>query len=263
MQKEGGMELKNISLEIKDKVGIVKMNRPEALNALNMETLLELSRAMHNLSFENENIRVIILTGEGKAFVAGADIAEMKDMLPLKAREFSQLGQRVFHFIATQEKPVIAAVNGFALGGGCELALACDIRIASDKAKLGQPEINLGIIPGFAGTQRLSRLVGVAKAKELIFTGDMIDAPTALSIGLVNQVVPADQLMTVCLELANKIASKGPTAIKLAKTVINQGIQANLSTGSSYEKEAFGLCFATGEHKEGMSAFLEKRKPNW
>jgi len=257
------MEFKNILVEIKEKVGIVKMNRPEALNALNTETLLELSKAMHNLSFENENVRVIILTGEGKAFVAGADIAEMKDLLPLQAREFSQLGQRVFHFIATQEKPVIAAVNGFALGGGCELALACDIRIASDKAKLGQPEVNLGVIPGFAGTQRLSRLVGVSKAKEMIFTGDTIDAQTALSIGLVNQVVPADQLISVCLELANKIASKGPTAVKLAKTVINQGIQANLSTGSAYEKEAFGLCFATGEPKEGMSAFLEKRKPNW
>jgi enoyl-CoA hydratase len=257
------MEFKNIAIEIKEKVAIVKMNRPEAMNALNTETLLELSKVMHNLSFENENIRVIILTGEGKAFVAGADIAEMKDMPPLKAREFSHLGQRVFHFIATQEKPVIAAINGFALGGGCELALACDIRIASDKAKLGQPEVNLGVIPGFAGTQRLSRLVGMAKAKEMIFTGDMVDAPTALSIGLVNQVVPADQLMTVCLELANKIASKGPTAVKLAKTVINQGIQANLATGSSYEKEAFGLCFATGEPKEGMSAFLEKRKPNW
>jgi enoyl-CoA hydratase len=257
------MEFKNIIVEIKDKVGIVKMNRPEALNALNTETLLELSKAMHELSFENENVRVIILTGEGKAFVAGADIAAMKDMLPLEARKFSELGQRIFHFIATQEKPVIAAVNGFALGGGCELALACDIRIASDKAKLGQPEVNLGVIPGFAGTQRLSRLVGMAKAKEMIFTGDMVDAQTAFSIGLVNQVVPADQLMSVCLELANKIASKGPTAVKLGKTVINRGIQADLSTGSAYEKEAFGLCFATGEPKEGMSAFLEKRKPNW
>jgi enoyl-CoA hydratase len=257
------MDFKNIVVEIKEKVGIVKMNRPEALNALNTETLNELSKAMHQLSFENEDVRVIILTGEGKAFVAGADIAEMKDMSAMEARKFSELGQRVFHFIATQEKPVIAGINGFALGGGCELALACDIRIASDKAKLGQPEVNLGVIPGFAGTQRLSRLVGTAKAKEMIFTGDMIDAQTAFSIGLVNQVVPADQLINVCIELANKIASKGPTAIKLAKTVINRGIQADLSTGSAYEKEAFGLCFATGEPKEGMSAFLEKRKPNW
>lgn len=257
------MEFKNIITEIKDKVAIVKMNRPDALNALNTETLHELNCAMHTLSFDNKDVRVIILTGEGKAFVAGADIGEMKDMSSLKAREFSQLGQRVFHFIATQEKPIIAAVNGFALGGGCELALACDILIASDKTKLGQPEVNLGIIPGFAGTQRLSRLLGLAKAKEMIFTGDMVDAQTALSIGLVNQVVPADQLMNVCLELANKIASKGPVAVKLAKTVINRGIQADLATGSAYEAEAFGLCFSTGEPKEGMSAFLEKRKPNW
>jgi enoyl-CoA hydratase len=257
------MDFKNIAVEIKDKVVIVKINRPDALNALNTETLLELSKAMHHLSFDDENVRVIILTGEGKAFVAGADIAEMKDMSALKAREFSHLGQRVFHFIATQEKPVIAAVNGFALGGGCELALACDIRIASDKAKLGQPEVNLGVIPGFGGTQRLSRLVGIAKAKELIFSGDMLDAQTAHSIGLVNQVVSADQLMNACMDLANKIASKGPAAVRLAKTVINKGIQADLTTGTWYEAEAFGLCFATGEPKEGMSAFLEKKKPNW
>jgi len=257
------MEFKNIIVEIKDKVGIVKINRPDALNALNTETLGELRKAMHSLAFENDTVKVIVLTGEGKAFVAGADISEMKDMSGFEAREFSLLGQKVFNFIATQEKPVIAAVNGFALGGGCELALACDIRVASDKAKLGQPEVNLGVIPGFAGTQRLSRLAGVAKAKELIFTGDMIDAQTAHSIGLINQVVPADQLMTTCMDLANKIASKGPAAVKLAKTVINKGIQADLSTGSSYEAEAFGLCFSTGEPKEGMTAFLEKRKPNW
>ena len=257
------MEFKNVIVEIKEKVGLVKINRPDALNALNTETLGELRKAIHALSFDNETVRVIVLTGEGKAFVAGADISEMKDMSALKAREFSHLGQGVFNFIASQEKPVIAAVNGFALGGGCELALACDIRIASDKAKFGQPEVNLGVIPGFAGTQRLSRLVGMAKAKELIFTGDMLDAQTAHSIGLVNQVVPADQLMTTCMDLANKIASKGPAAVRLAKTVINKGLQADLSTGSWYEAEAFGLCFATGEPKEGMSAFLEKRKPNW
>ncbi|MFQ6003015.1 MAG: enoyl-CoA hydratase-related protein [Candidatus Zixiibacteriota bacterium] len=257
------MKFRNIIVEIKEKVGIVKINRPDALNALNTETLSELRKAMHNLSFDNETVRVIILTGEGKAFVAGADISQMKDMSAFEAREFSRLGQKVFSFIASQEKPVIAAINGFALGGGCELALACDIRIASDKAQLGQPEVKLGVIPGFAGTQRLSRLVGIAKAKELIFTADIIDAQTAHSMGLVNQVVPADQLMPTCMEIANKIASKGPTAIKLAKTVINKGIQADLSTASAYEAEAFGLCFSTGEPKEGMTAFLEKRKPNW
>jgi enoyl-CoA hydratase len=256
------MEFKNIVLEIKENVGMVKMNRPKVLNALNIETLQELSKAISHLS-ESDDVRVIIITGEGKAFVAGADIAEMKDMSPDEAIQFSRSGQKVLDLIARLEKPVIAAINGFALGGGCELALACDIRIASDKAKLGQPEVDLGVIPGFAGTQRLSRLVGVAKAKEMIFTGDMVDAQTAHSIGLVNQVVPADQLMNVCMELANKIASKGPTAVKMAKKVINQGIQARLEEGSAYETRDFAECFVTGEAKEGMSAFLEKRKPNW
>ena len=256
------MEFKNIIVEINEKVGIVKMNRPDALNALNTETLQELDKAFTHLG-ESGQVKVIIITGEGKAFVAGADIAEMKDMSGDEAREFSKSGQKVFDLIASQQKPVIAAINGFALGGGCELALACDIRIASDRAKLGQPEVNLGIIPGFAGTQRLSRLVGVAKAKEMIFTGDMVDAQTALSIGLVNQVVPADQLMNVCMKLANKIASKGPVAIKLAKRVINEGIEARLDEGSAYETRDFAECFAIGEAKEGMSAFLEKRKPNW
>ncbi len=256
------MEFKNIIVEIKEKVGVIKMNRPNAMNALNTETLQELSKAISHLS-DSDDVRVIIITGEGKAFVAGADIAEMKDMSGDQASEFSKFGQGVFNNIAKLEKPVIAGVNGFALGGGCELALACDIRIASEKAKLGQPEVNLGIIPGFAGTQRLSRLVGTAKAKELIFTGDMVNAQTAYSIGLVNRVVPADQLMDVCLELANKIASKGPVAVKLAKKVINEGIQARLDEGSAYESRDFGECFASGEAKEGMSAFLEKRKPNW
>ncbi len=256
------MEFKNIIVEIKEKVGIVKINRPDALNALNAETLLELCQVISKLN-EDERVRIVIITGEGKAFVAGADIAQMKDMSAIQAKEFSHLGQSVFYQISAQEKPVIAAINGFALGGGCELALACDIRIASDKAKLGQPEVNLGVIPGFAGTWRLSRLVGIAKAKELIFTGDIIDAQTAYSLGLVNQVVPADQLMTACMELASKIASRGPTAVRMAKSVINKGIQTDSATGGYYESAAFGLCFATGEAKEGMSAFLEKRKPNW
>jgi enoyl-CoA hydratase len=256
------MEFKNIIVEIKDNVGILKMNRPSALNALNSETLGELSQAVKHLA-ESDQVKVVIITGEGKAFVAGADIAEMKDMSKEQAQEFSQNGQEILDRIAALDKPVIAAVNGFALGGGCELAMACDIRIASDKAKLGQPETNLGVIPGFAGTQRLSRLVGATKAKELIFTADMIDAQTALSIGLVNQIVPADQLMNVCMEMAGKIASKGPTAVKMAKKAINQGIEVNLDEGSRLESDLFGNCFVGGEAKEGMSAFLEKRKPNW
>jgi enoyl-CoA hydratase len=256
------MEFKNIILEIKDSVGLIKMNRPDAMNALNSETLQELKEAVTQLK-ESDAVKVIVITSEGKAFVAGADIGEMKDMSRDQAKEFSRTGQKVFSKIAKIKKPVIAAINGFALGGGCELALACDIRIASEKAKLGQPEVNLGVIPGFAGTQRLSRLVGIAKAKELIFTGDMVDAQTALSIGLVNQVVPAEQLMDTCMELANKIASKGPVAVKLAKKVINEGIEEKLDKGSEHESDEFAECFTSGEAKEGMTAYLEKRKPNW
>jgi enoyl-CoA hydratase len=256
------MEFKNIILEVKESVGLIRMNRPEAMNALNSQTLGELKEAFSQLK-DDDSVRVIVITGEGKAFVAGADIAEMKDMTKEQAEEFSRNGQKVFNKIAKIKKPVIAAVNGFALGGGCELAMACDVRIASEKAKLGQPEVNLGVIPGFAGTQRLSRLVGTAKAKELIFTADMVDAQTALSIGLVNRVVPVEQLMDACMEMAKKIASKGPKAVKLAKKVINEGVEEKLEKGSEYESQEFGECFASGEAKEGMSAFLEKRKPNW
>ncbi len=256
------MEFKNIILETKEGVGIVKMNRPNAMNALNSQTLGELQQAISQLR-DDDSVKVVVITGEGKAFVAGADIAEMKDMSKEQAQSFSKNGQMVFDLIASLEKPVIAAVNGFALGGGCELAMACDIRIASDKAKMGQPEVNLGVIPGFAGTQRLSRLVGTAKAKELIFTADMVDAQTALSIGLVNQVVPAEQLMDTCMEMAKKIGSKGPLAVKLAKKVIDKGIEARLNEGSEIESREFGECFASGQAKEGMSAFLEKRRPNW
>ncbi len=256
------MAFNNIIPEIKDNVGMIKMNRPDALNALNSTTLGELKEAISQLN-ESDNVKVIIITGEGKAFVAGADIAEMKDMTKEQAQSFSRKGQSVFDLIASLDKPVIAAVNGFALGGGCELAMACDIRIASDKAKLGQPEVNLGVIPGFAGTQRLSRLVGTAKAKEMIFTGDMVDAQTAFSIGLVNQVVPAEQLKDTSMEMAKKIASKGPLAVKLAKKVINEGIQVELDQGSNIESTRFAECFESGEAKEGMTAFLEKRKPNW
>jgi enoyl-CoA hydratase len=256
------MNYKNILVEIIGQIGIIKINRPQALNALNIETIHELNDVVHQWSREDD-IKVIIITGEGKAFVAGADIAEMKDMTRQQAIDFSEMGQRVFSLIESQEKPVIAAVNGFALGGGCELAMACDIRIASDKAKLGQPEVNLGVIPGFAGTQRLARMVGTAKAKELIFTGDMVDAQTALSIGLVNQVVPLENLMNAVMEMAKKIASKGPIAIKLAKRVISRGVETDFATGSSFEVNAFGECFASGEAKEGMGAFLEKRPPKW
>ncbi len=256
------MEYNNLIVEVKEDIGWIKMNRPQALNALNTETLSELEKAVESLD-KNESVKVLVITGEGKAFVAGADITEMQDMDSSAAINYSQTGHRVFLKIEHLEKPVIAAINGFALGGGCELAMACDLRIASEKAKFGQPEVGLGIIPGYAGTQRLSRTVGIGKAKELIFTGDMIDAATALSIGLVNTVVPADNLFEEAESVAKKIASKGPIAIRKAKSVINRGFDTDLQTGCSYETEAFGECFITGQPKEGMSAFLEKRTPKW
>lgn len=256
------MEFTNLIVERENGVAIVKMNRPQALNSLNRETLLELEKGMHELS-DDPSVKVIILTGEGKAFVAGADISEMMGLSAVQAREFARLGQRVLSYIENLEKPVIAAVNGFALGGGCELALACDLRVASDKVKIGQPELNLGVIPGFAGTQRLSRLIGVGRAKEMIYLGDPVDAQTALAYGLVNKVTTPEELLPTCRAMAQKMIGKGPIALHLAKTVINRGLDSNFTTGSSYEMEAFGMSFASGEPREGMSAFLEKRKPNW
>ena len=256
------MQYKNLIVETFKRTGIVKINRPEVLNAVNVETILEIETAMHEFN-DNPDILVVIITGEGKSFVAGSDISKLAKMDTLQAREYSQIGQRVLSFIENMEKPVIAAVNGYALGSGCELAMACDIRIASEKAKFGQPEVKLGIIPGHAGTQRLARLVGVGKAKELIFTGDIIDAQEALRIGLVNKVVEPESLLEEVKDLANKIIAVGPTAVKLAKTVLNRGIDTNFTTASSYETEAFSLIFSTAEAKEGMKAFLEKRKPKW
>ena len=256
------MYYKNLIVESIKKIGIVKINRPEVLNAVNIETILELEKAMHEFD-DNEDILVIIITGEGKSFVSGSDISKLAQLDALQAREYSQIGQRVLSFIENMEKPVIAAVNGYALGSGCELAMACDIRIASEKAKFGQPEVKLGIIPGHAGTQRLARLVGISIAKELIFTGDIIDAQEALRIGLVNKVVEPESLLEEVNNIANKIVSVGSTAVRLVKTVINRGIDTNLTTASSYETEAFSVVFSTDEAKEGMNAFLEKRKPNW
>lgn len=256
------MSSEQIVVEKAEKIGIVKINRPEVYNAVNIEAIRELERAMHALN-EDKDVLVVIITGEGKAFVSGSDISGLAKMDPLSAREYSQFGQRVLSFIENMEKPVIAAVNGFALGSGCELAMACDIRIASEKAKFGQPEVKLGLIPGHAGTQRLARIVGVGKAKELIFTGEMIDAQEALRIGLVNKVVAAEALLDEARSLAKKIIDVGPTAVRFAKTVINRGIDANLTTANSYETEAFSILFSTAEAHEGMTAFLEKRKPNW
>jgi enoyl-CoA hydratase len=256
------MEFENIIFKKEENIGILTINRPKALNALNSKVLDELDKAIDMVK-EDEDIFVLIITGEGRAFVAGADIAEMKDLSVLEARQFSNKGISVFRKIELMEKPVIAAVNGFALGGGCELSMCCDIRIASEKAKFGQPEVGLGITPGFGGTQRLARIIGMGRAKELILTTDMIDANEAYRIGLVNKVVPSESLMDEACALAKKIISKGQIAVRYAKTAINRGIETDLETGLAIEMDLFGLCFATEDQKEGMSAFLEKRSPNY
>jgi enoyl-CoA hydratase len=252
------MELKNLIVEKENKIAIVTINRPKALNALNSETLKELDTVIDDL-YEEEKILAVIITGAGKAFVAGADIAEMKDLNSIEGRSFGLLGNKVFRKLENMGKPVIAALNGFALGGGCELSMACDIRIASSKVKFGQPEVGLGITPGFGGTQRLSRLVGEGMAKELIFSGKMIGAQEALRIGLVNRIVEPEQLMDEVKTLANTIADQAPIAVKLCKAAINRGMQCDIDTGIAYETEVFGQCFSTSDQKEGMAAFIEKR----
>lgn len=257
------MELKNVVIEKQGKIAIVTINRPKALNALNSETLKELDYIIADLENDDE-IYTVILTGAGeKAFVAGADITEMKDLNTMEGRKFSILGNKVFRRLENLEKPVIAAINGFALGGGCELAMACDIRIASDKARFGQPETGLGITPGFGGTQRLPRLVGTAMAKELIYTGRMVKADEAFRIGLVNRVVEADKLMEEAKNMAETIAANAPIAVKLSKAAINKGMQCDIDTAIMYEAEAFGECFSTADQKEGMTAFVEKRDKNF
>ena len=256
------MEYKNIVLQKEDKIAIITINRPKALNALNTETLRELDLVIDEISRDDE-IYVVILTGEGKAFVAGADITEMKDLDVMGGRRFGNLGNKVFRKLETLEKPIIAAVNGFTLGGGCELSMACDIRIASSKAKFGQPEVGLGITPGFGGTQRLARLVGMGMAKQLIYTGDIINAEEALRIGLVNKVVEPEQLMEEVKLLAKKIASNAPIAVKLCKTAINRGMQMDIDTALIYEAEVFGACFATEDQKNGMISFIEKTEKSF
>ena len=250
---------KNLLFENQGGVGILTMNRPAALNALNAETVGELAE-FFNAAAKDSAIKVIVLTGAEKAFVAGADIKEMLPMSAAEGQAWCTMAQGVFNLIETLPQPVIAAVNGFALGGGCELAMACDIRIASAKAKFGQPEVTLGIIPGFAGTQRLPRLVGKGVAKELIYTGDMIDAAEALRIGLVNKVVAPEELLPTATTMAQKIMSRGMFAVQTAKAAIHHGLNTDLATGSAYEAAMFGVTCATEDKKEGMTAFVEKRK---
>ena len=257
------MELKNVLLEKEGNIAIVTMNRPKALNALNSETLKELNNVIEALEKDNE-IYAVVLTGAGeKAFIAGADISEMKDLNEEQGKEFGLLGNKVFRRLENLDKPVIAAINGFALGGGCELAMACDIRIASAKAKFGQPEAGLGITPGFGGTQRLPRIVGLGKAKELIYTCDIIKADEALRIGLVNRVVEVEALLDEAKAMAKKIAVNAPIAVKLCKDAINRGMQVNIDEAIVIEASDFGKCFLTEDQKEGMTAFIERREKNF
>ena len=256
------MDYKNILVDIKDGIAVVTINREKALNALNKEVVSEL-HSFFASHWVTRNFRVVVITGAGKAFVAGADIGELAQLDCPGANCTAELGQYLMKSIENFPCPVIAAINGFALGGGCELAMACDFRIASEKAKLGQPEVNLGIIPGYGGTQRLSRLVGKGMAKKLIFTGDMISAAEAYRIGLVDEVHTPEELMDKVMELAKKIASKSAPSIRLAKEVINRGLDVSMSIGCDLEKGAFGVNFGFTDSKEGLTAFMEKRPPKF
>ena len=247
-------------LERRDRVAIITINRPEKRNALNIKTREEGAALLEDLR-SDDSVGVVLFTGAGdKAFIAGADIAEFEGRTAITQREV-MLGRSLFTAIDTFPKPVIAMISGYCLGGGCELALACDIRVASDTASFGQPEINLGIIPGGGGTQRLTRLVGEGKAMELILTGEIIDAKTAFSIGLVNHVVPQDQLKAKTMEIANRIADKSPVALRLAKDAVKAASRSNLDEGLRREVDLFALCFSSEDKDEGVRAFLEKRKP--
>ncbi|HKS27850.1 MAG TPA: enoyl-CoA hydratase-related protein [Pyrinomonadaceae bacterium] len=249
-------------VERRERVAIITINRPEKRNALNIKTREEGAQVLEELSTDAD-VRVVVFTGAGdKAFIAGADIAEFQGRTAITQREV-MLGRSLFTAIDNFPKPVIAMVNGYCLGGGCELALSCDLRVASDKASFGQPEINLGIIPGGGGTQRLTRLVGEGKAMELILTGDIIDAQTAYNLGLVNMVVPAADLEAKTMELANRIAEKSPVALRMAKEAVKLASRSNLDEGLRREVDLFALCFSSQDKDEGVSAFLEKRKPDF
>jgi enoyl-CoA hydratase len=254
------MTFENIVLENEGSLCIMRINRPDVLNSLNRKLFGELIEAFDEIRRDGTT-KVVILTGAGeRAFVAGADIAEMKDLSSFEAREFARLAGKAMNRVEDLDRPVIAAINGVALGAGCELAMACDIRIASENAKLGQPEITLGIIPGSGGTQRLPRLIGPSKAKQLVFTGQVIDAQTALRIGLVDVVVPPDQLMSEARKIACAMVEKPRIALALAKKAMNQGLNVDLTTALNYEIECFAQCFGVEDQKERMNAFLEKRK---
>ncbi len=255
------MDYTILNREDRNGVAFVTVSRPKAMNALNSTFFKEMDQMILDIR-DDSSIRVMVITGDGKAFVAGADIAEMVDMTQEQGAAFSKIGQNTFRNLELLEKPVIAAVNGFALGGGCELAMACDFRIASAKAKFGQPEVTLGLTPGYAGTQRLARLTGLGNALMLLMTGDMIRADEALRIGLVQKVVEPEELMTVVETIAGNIAAKGPGAVRLVKKLVRRGLLTDFDTGCEMESRDFGSLFQ-GEGEEGMRAFLEKRPPKW
>ena len=248
-----------VNYEVQGAVAILTINRPEALNALNSQVLSDLDEAITKVEAD-DGVHAVILTGAGRSFVAGADIGEMKSFSARDGKKFGVHGGGVFLRLENLSKPVIAAVNGFALGGGCELAMSCDIRLASEKAKFGQPEVGLGITPGFGGTQRLARIVGVSNAMELILTAKVIKAEEAARIGLVSHVYPAEELMDKAIELANAIAANAQVAVRQSKAAIRRGMQTDMATGAAFEAEAFGLCFATEDQKDAMKAFVNKEK---
>ena len=252
------MEFANILFERKDNIVQITMNRPKALNALNDATLKDLNKALDAIQ-EDAGIKGVIITGADRAFVAGADISQMADYNSEQARAYMEFAQETFNRIEQSGKPFIAAVNGFALGGGCELSMACDIRLVSEKAKFGQPEITLGIIPGFGGSQRLPRLVGPGIAKELIYTGRMVDAAEAVAIGLANKVYPADKLLEEAMKMMQTIVKMSGIAVRYAKIAINRGADTDIYKALELEKDLIALCFSTADQKEGCHAFLEKR----
>jgi enoyl-CoA hydratase len=257
------MEFKNIVFEKGEGVAKITLSRPQVLNAIGTEMLLELKSAIREVQIDPD-VKVLVIRGAGeRAFSVGADVKEMAEADPLKAREFSGLGKSVMEDLESLGKPVVAAVNGLALGGGCELVMACDIVVASENARFGQPEINVGIIPGWGGSQRLPRLAGWKRAKELILTGDTIDAREAERIGLVNKVVPAGSLDEAVNEIVRKLLGKSPLTLKLAKEVITQGMRGDLHLGLAQETEVFSLCFSTEDAREGLRALVEKRKPEF
>lgn len=260
------MDFQEVIVEKLDNVGRITINRPDQLNAISRRTLEEMEHALKEFR-NDQTIRVIILTGAGeKAFCAGADLKGgifTPETDSVRGARLARMGQEFTEMIEKYEKPVIAAVNGLALGGGCEIALACDMIVTSENAQFGQPEINIGLIPGWGGTQRLPRLIGRNRAKELIFTGDRLTAKQAEQIGMVSRVVPPNRLQETALELARKMTSKSPVMLKLAKQAINRGIEMDLSSGLAEEVKAFRVCFTTQDFKEGLTAFLEKRQPKF